>query len=179
MAGDERPPTPSEPERRGRGLRAVAATVAQVAGPALKRRGLAQGRLLTDWTEIVGAKLAEVSRPEKLVPARGADGGGTLEVRVAGPWAVEIQHLAPAIIERINRYFGYAAVARLRLVHAPIGGTGPAPAAAAGPRDPAAEAEFEAALAGVDDPALRDALAGLGRALLDTPPDKRDKPAGR
>ena len=179
MAGDERPPTPSEPERRGHGLRAVAAPVARVAGPALKRRGLAQGRLLTDWAEIVGAKLAEVSRPEKLVPGKGADGGGTLEVRVSGPLAVEIQHLAPVVIERINRYFGYQAVGRLRLVHAPVGELGRKPVLPPAPRDPAAEADLEAALAGIDDPALREALAGLGRALLDRPAGKGTKPAGR
>jgi hypothetical protein len=178
MAGETRPPTASPIERRGHGLRAIAAPVAQVAGPALKRRGLAQGRLLTDWPEIVGAKLAEHSRPEKLVPAKSADGGGTLEVRVAGPWAVEIQHLAPAIIERINRYFGYQAVGRLRLVHAPVSDIAPAPPAVPVAPDPAAEAAVEAALSGIDDPALRDALAGLGRALLEAPPDRRAKPAG-
>jgi hypothetical protein len=179
MSGDERPPSPTEPDRRRHGLRAVAASVAHIAGPALKKRGLAQGRLLTDWPEIVGAKLADYSRPEKLTPARGSDGGGTLEIRVAGPWAVELQHLAPTIIERINRYFGYSAVARLRLVQGPIAGLRPAPAPAPRPRDPAAEADLEATLAGIVDEALREALAGLGRALLDTPPDKRDKPAGR
>jgi hypothetical protein len=179
MAGADRPRAPSEPERRGNGLRAVAASVAHVAGPALKKRGLAQGRLLTDWPEIVGAKLAACSRPEKLVPAKGADGGGTLEIRVSGPWAVEIQHLAPVLIERINRYFGYAAVGRLRLVHAPLPGVAAAPAPAPGPRDAAAEAALDATLAGIDDPALREALAGLGRALLETPPDAKDEPAGR
>ncbi|MGE5147196.1 MAG: DUF721 domain-containing protein, partial [Candidatus Eiseniibacteriota bacterium] len=182
MAGKERPPTqrsqaPSEPARRGFGLRAVAATVASVAGPALKKRGLAQGRLLTDWPEIVGAKLAEISRPEKLVSAKGADGGGTLEVRVAGPWAVEIQHLAPTIVERINRYFGYAAVARLRLVNAPLAGAAPAPRPVTAPPDPATKEKLDVALAGIDDPALREALAGLGRALLDG--GSPDKPAGR
>lgn len=180
MAGDDRPlPSAKEPERRGNGLRAVAASVAHVAGPALKKRGLAQGRLLTDWAEIVGAKLAEQSRPEKLVPARGADGGGTLEIRVSGPWAVEIQHLAPVLIERINRYFGYAAVGRLRLVHAPLSGKAAAPRPAAGPRDPAAEAALDATLAGIEDEALREALARLGRALLDSPQGDKDKPAGR
>lgn len=177
MAGEKRPPAPSEPARRGFGLRAVAATVASVAGPALRKRGLAQGRLLTDWSEIVGTKLAEISRPEKLVPAKGADGGGTLEVRVAGPWAVEIQHLAPTIVERINRYFGYAAVARLRLVNAPVAGTAPTPRPASKPTDPAAEQKLDSALANIDDPALREALAGLGRALLDG--GGQDKPAGR
>jgi hypothetical protein len=180
MAGDERPRTHSEPARRGNGLRAVAAPVASIAGPALRKRGLAQGRLLTDWTEIVGAKLAEISRPEKLVPAKGTEGGGTLEVRVAGPWAVELQHLAPTIIERINRYFGYQAVGRLRLVNAPVDGPSPMPRPAARPADPAAEAELAAMLAGIDDPALREALAGLGRALLDhAPQTAQDKPAGR
>jgi hypothetical protein len=179
MAGDERRPASSETERRGPGLRAVAASVAHVARPALKKRGLAQGRLLTDWAEIVGPKLAEQSRPEKLVPARGADGGGTLELRVAGPWAVELQHLAPVLIERINRYFGYEAVGRLRLVNAPPSGRPAAAQPPALPHDAAAEAALEASLAGIEDAALREALASLGRALLESPGGGTDEPAGR
>jgi hypothetical protein len=179
MAGDDRRPAPTDTERRSHGLRAVAASVAHVAGPALKKRGLAQGRLLTDWAEIVGPKLAEQSRPEKLVPAKGADGGGTLEIRVSGPWAVELQHLAPVLIERINRYFGYEAVGRLRLVNAPLSGSPPPARPAAAARDAAAEAALDAALAGIEDEALREALAGLGRALLDRPGGRTDEPAGR
>ena len=42
-------------------------------------------------------------------------GDGVLQVRVAGPLAVELQHLAPQVLERVNTYLGYRAVTQLKL----------------------------------------------------------------
>ena len=39
---------------------------------------------------------------------------GTLVLRVEGPAAIEIQHLADVICERVNRFLGWRAVARHR-----------------------------------------------------------------
>ena len=56
--------------------------------------------------------------------ARPADGEerepGTLVLRVEGPAAIEIQHLADVICERVNRFLGWRAVARLALRQAPL-----------------------------------------------------------
>jgi hypothetical protein len=37
---------------------------------------------------------------------------GTLTVRVEGAFALELQHLGPLVIERINRHYGWACVGR-------------------------------------------------------------------
>jgi hypothetical protein len=104
---DQRAKSQSE-KPRPTGMRAVAAPLSSVTRPVLKRRGLASGRVVSEWTEIVGATLAACSCPERLSQPR--DGGpGTLKIRVDGPMAVELQHLEPVIIERINSYFGYRA----------------------------------------------------------------------
>ena len=66
-----------------RGLAPVAAAAARVAAPLLKKRGLAEARIVTDWRAIVGATVAERSAPERLVRGRGAESGGTLRLRVA------------------------------------------------------------------------------------------------
>lgn len=158
--------------RRARGPRAIAATLPRIAGPALRRRGFAGGgeasvRVVTDWAEIVGQTLARDSLPERLSFARGAETGGTLRIRAAGPLALELQHLEPLVIERINRYFGYRAVAKLAFVQAPAG-VRPRPAPAAPPPAPTGPeaARLGRTLAGIEDGPLRDALAGLGRAVL-------------
>ena len=78
-----------------------------------------------------------------------------------------MQHAAPQVVERINTYFGFRAVRRLKLVQAPLP---PAPAPPAPPQErplaPAEQEELQAAVAEVDDRPLQEALLGLGRSLL-------------
>ena len=151
------------------GLRALGEAVDAVARPMLGRRGFAGSRVIAEWASIVGEHLAARSLPERVTRAPGGQGGGTLYVRVAsGALAVELQHLEPLIVERINTYFGYRAVARLKLAHGPIPErrTDRVP-----PRilTPADEAAVEALAAEIDDPTLRQALRDLGSQLFARP----------
>jgi hypothetical protein len=156
-------------ERAGR-PRPIAAMLPKVTAKAIGRRGFTQGVLLNDWHAIVGADLAAVSQPEKLIFPRGERIGGVLHIRVSGGVAVELQHLEPLVIERINGHFGYGAVARLRLIHAPIPRSraakpDQAPRSSA-PLDPGREAMLKDMLDGIEDEALRAALERLGMAVL-------------
>lgn len=146
-----------------RGLAPVAAAAARVTGPLLKRRGLAEARIVTDWHAIVGDLVAARSAPERLLRARRGD-GGTLRLRVAGAWALEFQHMAPELIARINAYFGYPAVSCIRFVQAPLPAV-PRKAAPPAPLGPEAEARIAALAAKIDDPELRQRVIALGRAL--------------
>ena len=147
----------------------VAAAATRVAAPLLKKRGLAEARIVTDWRAIVGDVAAQRSAPERLVrgrAARGADAeaGGSLRLRVVGAWALEFQHMAPELIQRINAYFGYTAVARIQFIQAPL----PAPKRASAPPaplQPEAEARLAALAAKIEDPELRERVLALGRAL--------------
>ena len=107
----------------------------KVVGETFTRQGFASAELVTRWTEIVGAEIAAHSEPIKiqwtapgcLLPSRprkrgervGAD-PGTLILRVEGPAAIEIQHLANVICERVNRFLGWRAVERIALRQAPL-----------------------------------------------------------
>ena len=154
-------------ERRA-GLRAAGIVAARVAAPIVARRGGGTlFRLKAEWAAIVGADLAAASWPAAL----GRD--GALKLRVAPAIALDLQHRAPLLIDRINLFFGRQAVARLVLVQ------GPLPfAAAPGPTLPeTASAEdttaLEARLAGIDDPELRAALARLGQLVLARAPGRK------
>ena len=99
------------------GLRALGETVSAVAAPMLGRRGFAGTRVVAEWPSIVGDQLAGRSLPERVVRAPGGRGGGTLHVRISsGSLALELQHLEPLIVERINTYFGYQAVTGLKML---------------------------------------------------------------
>lgn len=152
--------------RSGRGPRALAAMVSKITRKVLKQRGFAEAGIITDWPAIVGAELALESAPEKLVYPPGERLGGVLHIRVAGALATELQHLEPLVIERINGYFGYRAVARLRLLQGPLPVEETAPAPARRRLEPGEEAALKEGLAEVPDEDLKAALERLGRAVM-------------
>jgi len=133
---------------------------------AFAKQGFASNELVTRWAEIVGADIAAHSEPEKIQWPRpfGDDmpEPGTLLLRVEGPTALEIQHQAGVILERVNRFFGWHAVGDLRLRQAPL--TRRAPPQPLGP-DRAEEARIAATLSDIADDNLRAALARLGAAV--------------
>jgi hypothetical protein len=148
----------------GPGPRHVGANVRRITKPLLKSRGLAQGDIVFRWNEIVGAKLASYCYPMKLIPARGHD-GGSLTVRVSGAAALEIDHMAPQIVERINTFYGYQAVERLRIEQGPI------PRVAKPRQKPlrrltdSEEMALESEVAPIKDTDLREKLNDLGRLI--------------
>ncbi|MGQ9367197.1 DUF721 domain-containing protein [Azospirillum sp. A39] len=155
------------------GPRPIGHTVPQVAGKALGKKGLAFGALITEWPSVVGAQLAQRTQPDRLAFPRGKREDATLHIRAMGAIALELQHLEPLIIERINGFFGYRAVARIKLVHAAPVGT---PALRPPPPRPLSMDEEIAlinATAAVEDDELRAALERFGRSLLGRPPAPR------
>ncbi|WP_254434946.1 DUF721 domain-containing protein [Magnetospirillum sp. UT-4] len=152
-------------DRRTYGMVSIAVPAERVTRPAFGRHGFAGAALVVDWPAIVGSAVAAHTLPLRIKFPPKERTGGTLEVKVASSaFATELQHLEPLILERINGYFGWQAVARLKLRHGPL----PKRAAAAAPPPPDAEAAERLAgtLARVDDPDLRAALERLGRHVL-------------
>lgn len=173
------PPTekPVPAGRTAPGLpRKAAHFVAKIVGPAFRARGLADTRIVTDWPRIVGADLASRSQPEKLVFPAGQRRLGTLRVRAESAHALELQHAEPQIVERINTYFGYGAVARLQLLQGPVArASDPAPPGAPAAL-PAPDPETAALVARVADEPLRTALTRLARRIA---AGASARPAGR
>ena len=78
-----------------------------------RRFGFIQGSIVSRWSEIVGERYARVSSPESIRFPTGRKGSGALTLLVEGAHAPLLQHLAPIIIERVNRFFGYGAINRV------------------------------------------------------------------
>jgi hypothetical protein len=118
-----------------------------VTRPAFRARSPAAAALMADWAAIVGPRLADLTAPRKL-------SHGQLTVACSGPVAMELQHAAAALIERINTQAGTRLVQRLRFVQAPVAARlPPVPLAEMGPPEP---------VRGLAPGALHDALAALG-----------------
>jgi hypothetical protein len=154
-------------------LKAIAAQVPKVTKEALKRRGPAFATIVAEWGEIVGPALAGSCLPEKLsTPPRPPKGvasppqSGTLTIRVSGGAAMELQHLAPLLLERINRFAGFKAVERLRFIQGPMPVRDIVRGAPAAPLSDAQKTGIAAAVESVANPDLQAALARLGEGLV-------------
>ena len=105
----------------------------------------------------------DIVSPGHVFPLVAKD-GGTLELVVLPAHAPMIQHVIPEIIERVNRFFGYNAVAQVKLrqgaVKAPV-----ARPAAAPPSLKPVPVELGESLRDIGDPELRAVLEGLARGL--------------
>ena len=99
-------------------------------------------------------------------PAGAAAPGATLVLRVEGARALDVQYKRRQIMERINAYFGYAAVTELRIVQAPLPAPCRAPGRACAQRQPGSRCPE---VAGIADAGLREALARLGAASAQRP----------
>ncbi|MGC5781425.1 DUF721 domain-containing protein [Methylobacterium sp. NFXW15] len=153
-------------------------------GPAFAAQGFASTDILAAWPEIVGERLARYCRPAKLEwprRRRGAEDGsgpepGTLIVRVEGVFAIELQHLAPVVVQRINAHYGWACVGKIVLKQDRVGVRG----AAGTPRgiDPARRGEVAKAVADIENEGLRAALDRLGVAAVATAGAPSPRPMG-
>ena len=101
------------------GPRRLGPLITRIARRSAGRRGLPTAEILTNWRSIVGAELAPLTVPEQVTFPRGAGDGGTLKLRVAAGFGPIVAQQEPRIIARLNTFFGYGAISRLRLVQGP------------------------------------------------------------
>ena len=157
------------------GAKAVGSFVPRLTRKAFEKYGFSAATLITDWAAIAGPELAAFTAPERIRWPRTAQQdadevgaaeksrrpGATLVLRVDGARSLDVQYGARQLIERINAYFGYAAVAELRIVQAPV----VAALQHGSDRVRVATQPLSKEVAGVADPALRHALGCLGAGI--------------
>jgi hypothetical protein len=161
-------------EKRHRSPTPLGALIARIVEPVATAKGMGVTTLLTQWPEIVGPRLAQICRPVELkwpaVVARRADtptpAQSTLILRVDGAFALEAQHAAMVIVNRINAHLGWACVAKVAFRQGPLDNP---KVRAPKPQKPSAAANASAAAhtAQIDEPDLREALTRLGARVID------------
>jgi hypothetical protein len=153
----KRKQTPEDSPRSCR-PRSAGELVGDIGGRSFKRFGFVQHSIVSRWAEIVGERYAKVSCPESIKFPTGRKGGGALTLLVDGAHAPLIQHLTPMIVDRVNRFFGYAAINRV------VFRQGKPPAPAARPERPQLRPvpkELGEGLREIADPELRHCLESL------------------
>jgi len=169
MESDATPKKPAKarPYERPRGgpAKPVAELVPQIGRAAFRRFGFIQASVVTRWPEIVGQRHAQVCMPEAIRFPPGEKSGGILQLVVLPAHAPLIQHVIPEIIERVNRFFGYKAVARVKLRQGEVNPPHVERTAKAPPSLKPIPMELGESLRDIGDPELRTVLESLARSL--------------
>jgi len=150
---------------RGGPAKPVAELVPQIGRAAFRRFGFVQASVVTRWPEIVGERHAQVCMPESIRFPPGEKSEGVMQLVVLPAHAPLIQHFIPEIVERVNRFFGYKAVSRVKLRQGVV-----QPARAEGTRTapPSLKPipmELGESLRDIGDPELRAVLESLARSV--------------
>ena len=151
-----------EPKRSNR-VRPVSELLPEVGGAAFRKFGFVQHAVVSRWGEIVGERYARVSIPESIRFPQGKRAEGVLSLVVSGAHAPMMQHIGPEIIERVNRFFGYQAVARLAIKHGAVRKT---EKAAPPPSLEPLSAAMGESLRGIVDPELKAVLEALAAGVV-------------
>jgi hypothetical protein len=97
--------------------RSVMDVVKEATKPLMTRQGKLYGALLSDWSQIVGAERASVTRPQRLQFPTDDTSGAILHLAVRPAIAPELTYVQEQILEQCARYFGYRAIHRI-VIHA-------------------------------------------------------------
>ena len=160
---------PGQPRRferpRGGQARAIADLMPEVGRTAFRRFGFVQSSVVTRWPEIVGTRHARVCVPESIRFPPGEKSEGILALVVMPAHAPMISMVIPEIIERVNRFFGYKAVARVKIRQGEVKPPVPREAATAPPSLRPIPMELGDSLRDIGDPELRAVLESLARSM--------------
>lgn len=136
-------------------MQSLAKNINRLLKPHALRQGFVDVRILSQWPTIIGAELAGHVRPRSIR-------NGVLWLEAADSvWAMQVTHAQAQILERINGYFGYNAVQRLRVEQTYF-----TPRYADAPPRPrvtaAHQQQADQQVADIKDPTLRERLKRLG-----------------
>lgn len=153
-----------------RGARQVGDLVSGLLDPVLARKAGMTSGLIAAWPELVGARLDGVTRPEKLVwpPKRSEDDPfepATLVVACEGAAVLRLQHGTSELLSRVNGFFGYRAVARIKIVQRAVAERRPSRKPPTRPLQAQERADIEAMTAGIENDRLRAALAAFAESV--------------
>ncbi len=152
-----------------RGAKPLDELMLGVIDEALAARGLGETSLIADWPAIVGNVIARYARPLQLQwPPRPAKrdpespvAPATLVLRLEGAFALEAQHNAAIIVERVNAHLGWRCIDRVAFRQEPLPPLRERRQPPPAPSE-AAETEARQAAAAIGDEALREALTRFG-----------------
>ncbi|WP_165380269.1 DUF721 domain-containing protein [Candidatus Finniella inopinata] len=150
--------------RFSRAGRSLGVVMGKVMTPVCRQQGLITADLVLEWPRVVGAELANVSQVLKISFSAGRRQQGCLHLQTSSTMAAVLTYSQATIIERVNQYYGYQAIDRVRVFHKPLSGVVPIKKTATLVKAPLPEA-WQGLLQDVSDDSLKQALENLATSL--------------
>ena len=161
------------PKRHG--INKISVTTKALLKPLIDRYGAAYVQVLLDWANIVGPRFADLSQVLNLKFPPNKKTGGILRLRCISAAIPLLQAQSPQIIDRINQYFGYNAVAQLRFQAGLVIKKMPSKIVPPKPLSPETQTKIETITREITTDALREALQRLGAGIYQEEEVKRAK----
>lgn len=148
--------------------------------PVCRKRGFASVDIIASWADIVGERYGTRVQPERLIWPRRPDRTdpetppepATLVVHTDGATALMLSHDSAQVIERINTFYGWRAIGRIKILQNPVQVKRPAAKKALRALTQSEEQRLEENLEGVENDRLRQALKKLGAQVIARNADK-------
>ena len=150
-------------------MKPLSEATARIAGKSFERKYIALGRIVNNWEDIVGQKLADKAQPVKIhyKKKKGADKpDAMLEIAASSANATLLHYQKDLILERINQIFGDRWISGIRFVNIP---SNTETKIRKKPKAPLTEDEkktLSEALNSIDDEDMKNRLEFLGQAII-------------
>ena len=158
-------------KKRFRGPQQISELVSGVLDPLMQQRAGMTMQLVMAWEEIAGHIHADYTRPEKLEwPRQMSDDDpfqpATLRIACEGARAIYLQHESGMIIERVNSFFGFNAIDRIKIVQKSVQSTEKPRRQPPAKLDPQQQKRLSDLVNSVEDEKLKKALSKMGEGVF-------------
>ncbi|MFK7942803.1 MAG: DUF721 domain-containing protein [Paracoccaceae bacterium] len=165
-----KPTGPRTGSRRGKGFQSASGASRGLVRTLASKKGFAEADVLLRWAEIVGEAHLGLCQPQTVRFSQDRSVGATLVVECTSAHAPEVEHLSPVLIDRVNQFYGYRAIGRIKVMQtAGLRGFAEAQMTFEG-ADAAPTSTHETRAADlakdIQNPGLRAALARMGAHVL-------------
>ena len=104
-------------ERKTGDLKNISGVLMPLAKKLIGKKAFAEADVICNWKDIAGDEISAYSRPIKIDFKKDERTGGTLFVETySGAFALELQTKSKLLIDKVNVFFGYQAVAHIKIV---------------------------------------------------------------
>ncbi|MEI8296161.1 MAG: DciA family protein [Alphaproteobacteria bacterium] len=102
------------------GLKPLARLVSDIATPIFTRAGFAKASIVLDWDKIVSPAFSQFCQAIKVTFPSHQKSQGVLHVRATSAMSLAISYQTPQILDCVNRYYGYQAIAKVTIHQGPL-----------------------------------------------------------